>query len=875
MSAGLRDYVMAARERLNQGRERLRELHRNGAPGRRIVSGMSDLVDEILGQLFRKAVSTLAANEQSIAEEVAIVLHGGSGRRDMAPFSDVDFMLLCQNSNDARIPKLASRLSQDIVDAGFQLGQSVRTPLEACSIAQKDASTFSSLTESRFLAGNLELHNQYFTRLQRMSARNSTVLIRALTNARQKERGEFAETVFVLRPDIKRSRGGMRDVHLLRWLGFVKFGETDIDQLCRKNAITQLDTARIVRAYEFLLRIRNEMHFHAGRADDRLGKGEQLRIAEVFGYQGQDGVLPVEEFMRRYFDFTTDIRHITDQFVASMTMHRSLGKIFAPLFTRQVDAKFQVGPYQVGFTDQSRETASSDLENVLQLLDLSNQHEKQIDQMTWERVRRAMIESPSIPLTVTAAKHFKAMFADAKNIGRTIRKLHEMRVLEHLIVEFKHARNLVQFNEYHQFTVDEHSIQAVEIACQFQSRKDRLGKIYRSLREKGLLNLALLIHDLGKGFPEDHCEVGRRFAEAIGGRLQMSEDVVEDMKFLVHNHLMMSHTAFRRDINDEGLVAEFGANVGSVKLLKLLYLLTCADVSAVGPGVLNQWKLDLLTDLYLNAKNVLTGHHGLDGVDTRLESILKRIGEQIADADVQRWVMQQARNLPRNYCRQIPVELIAQQLLAIRDTIGDEVQCWVMPHEDNKFIDVCIGKREKIRSGIFYKVNGMLANKGFQILSADIKHLANSLVWYWFRIRDLDFQATAPARLGELEEDVRGLVSGNLSEPKTLRTLWKKYKFVTNPRQEIRVEVDNQTVQSATIIDVFAFQKFGFLYIISKEIFNLDLDVRFARVSTYGERVVNVFYVTDDQGNKIRDRKRLKQIQSALLEVTRHHMEIE
>jgi len=860
---GIPGNVKAARQRLAAGRAQLRELHDAGGTGRTVASGIADMTDAILLSLFDR-IATDSGARQRVHDEIAVVLHGGTGRRDMAPYSDIDLMLLCRQTSDHFLTDFAAKFSRSAYDIGFQLGHSVRTPREAWSAAVKNPKDFSSLAEARCLAGNRELYTQFMARLHRISVRSSSTLLRALIEARQAERNQYGESVYVLRPHIKKGEGGLRDAHLLRWLGFVKYGETDVDQLCRKQALSSLDATRLSQAHDYLLRLRNEMHFHAGRPCDELAKHEQLRIAEKFGYPGSQGVLPVEQFMREYFDKTSDIRHVVDQFVGALRSHRILPSVFAPLISRQLEDIYYITPFHVAIAERELELACTQMDKILRLVQLANKYDKQIEQQTWEAIRHAMIEATRVEITPAAYDLFLALFHEPRRVGRAIRKLHELRALEHILPEVAHARNLVQFNDYHHYTVDEHSIRAVEMLAQFQKNKDSLGKIYRSLREKYMLGLALLVHDLGKGFPEDHSEVGRRLARDIGKRLPLDHDEIEDLCVLVHNHLMMSHVAFRRDINDESLVAEFASNVGSVKHLKLLYLLACADIAAVGPGALNPWKLGLLTELYFNAKNVLTGHHGRDGVDQQLELLLEEIGSHVDEPELRRWLVQQARNLPRNYCREIEPAEIARQLLELRDAVGDEVKCWVRAR-DNKIVDVCIGKREKRRAGIFYRMTGMLGTNGLRILTADIKHLANSLVWYWFRVQDLDFDETPPGRLIEIEKKAKQLASHQGPQKITFRRFHVQDKLVFSPRQRIRIEVDNQTVQMATIIDVFAFRKLGLLYTISRAIFRLGLDVRFARISTYGTRTVNVFYVTDERGNKIHDRKRLEDIRIELL----------
>lgn len=254
--------------------------------------------------------------------------------------------------------------------------------------------------------------------------------------------------------------------------------------------------------------------------------------------------------------------------------------VLGPLVTRQIDEHFRMGPTQIGVIKPSLESVQLDLEQVLRLMQLACLHDKQIEHETWIAIRHAMLKYPEIKFTREAARRFMALLSNTQGLAELLHRLHEMRVLKKIIPGFDHARGLLQFNEYHVYTVDEHSLRAVSNAIQFENEQTVVGKTYRSIRDKSVLHLALLLHDLGKGFSEDHSEVGRRIAEQTGSRLDLSEDATEDIKFLVHNHLVMAHLAFHRDISDESLVAEFASNVGSVQLLSKLYVLTCADISA-------------------------------------------------------------------------------------------------------------------------------------------------------------------------------------------------------------------------------------------------------------------------------------------------------
>ncbi|MFN5321168.1 MAG: HD domain-containing protein [Planctomycetota bacterium] len=869
-AAGIPEFVRLARQRWNEGRLLLRGQHDAGNPGKRTVHAFSDLLDLLLLTLHREITA-----EGSLDQRLALVLHGGSGRREFVPYSDVDLMVLHEGPLDDGLTVYAQRLTQAINDAGLMLGFSLRSSREACAAAIKDPVIFSSLTEARFLGGNLELYQTFYEGLQKLSQRRQAALIQGVIAAREQERVKFGETVYLLRPNVKRSRGALRDTHLIRWLGFIRFGQTDIDQLCRHRALSPADATHIHTSTEFLLRVRCDLHFHAGRAQDGLGRNEQVRIAEKFGYQSAPGVLAVESMMQDYFRFTSQIQYICDHFASVSRTRRTLASsMLAPLTNRQVDDLFRITPWHIGVLPESLDRVKTNLQQILRLMQLATLHDKPIEHETWLGIRESMLDR-AFEIDESTALQFMALLSNSRKLGDVLQVLHEMRALEKIIPGFAHARGLLQFNEYHKYTVDEHTLQAVRICTDFEQDQTVVGRTYRQLREKHLLHLALLLHDLGKGFEEEHCEVGRRIAEATGYRLMLNPEEVEEVKFLVHNHLMMSHLAFHRNIADEALVAEFAANLGSVKMLSLLYLLTCADIAAVGPGMLTPWKQELLNTLFLQSKRKLTGSDFRDYLAPRQQELASACERYQTDETARTWLKEVALNLPETYLRHHPVDDVPRNLLELRGSDPGHVVCSIRMPEGGRTIELAILKHERIRAGVFYKVTGLLASLGLTIHAAEIKPLGQTLILYWFQCEDDDFAQTPPGRLEEIRIRVERIARGEDDEPPRFRKLWKvpQGPAVDLQRPPIRVEIDNQTVDNATIIDVFAYNKLGLLYTISQKLFQLGLDVHFARISTYGHQVLDVFYVTDDQGNKIRQRQRLKVIRQELAEATREFLE--
>ncbi len=412
--------------------------------------------------------------------------------------------------------------------------------------------------------------------------------------------------MYLLEPNIKRSPGGLRDIQLLRWVGFARYGEAAPDGLQLMGELSKEDEIALRRALEFLLRIRNELHFHARKEHDVLDRAEQVRIAAAFGYRGSAGMLPVEEFMREYFRNTDAVQQVACRFLEGAQPWMKLGEVLSPLFSHQVEGDFRVGPTRISATRKGLVKLQGDLMQMLRLADLANLYNKRIAHSTWQAIHRAAPKMPDV-ITSESAERFLSVLSQPARLGELLRNLHELVVLERLIPAFAHARSLLQFNEYHKFTVDEHCLRAVEAATALQTESEPWGEVYRAIENKRTLHLALLIHDLGKGYPEDHSEVGLRIADETARRLRLPQREAEILKFLVHKHLVMSHLAFRRDTSDDQIIVRFAVEVGSPEVLRMLYVLTCADLAAVGPGVLNSWKGEVLNDLYLRTLRHLSG----------------------------------------------------------------------------------------------------------------------------------------------------------------------------------------------------------------------------------------------------------------------------
>ncbi|MEX2560690.1 MAG: HD domain-containing protein, partial [Pirellulales bacterium] len=661
----LRTHVLAVKERLAAGREKIEARHRKGSPGIQVCWALSDLLDTLVLELFETALSDLGQDgPDGLRGQVALVPHGGYGRRDVAPYSDVDLMILHTSAARSQVAPLAERMVRDLFDAGMNLAQSVRTPAEACRLARKDATICTSLVEARYLAGSVKVYRKFASTFQKQARRHGWSLLRGLEKARLDERVQYGETVYLLEPNVKRSPGGLRDIQLLRWIGFVRYETPEPDGLRLRGVLSREDYEAVRLALEFLLRLRNEMHFHARKSSDVLDRVEQVRLAELFGYQGSEGLLPVEQFMRDYFRLTNDVSNLVSRFQKSARRRSRLVEWLAMIFSHQFEQDFRVGPTHITANQRGLAKLRGNLAEILRLADYANHDDKVIAHETREAIRAAVPELDDT-LSAEAQKRFLSLLSRPARLGELLRDLHSMGVLEKVIPAFRHARCLLQFNEYHKYTVDEHCLRAVEQAAEFQRDTGPVGWVYRHIKRKWLLHLALLLHDLGKGHAEDHSEVGRRIADDTARRLGLVERDAETLRFLVHKHLLMSYLAFRRDTSDEALVVRFAVEVGSPETLQMLFVLTAADLAAVGPGVLNAWKVEVLADLHRRAMQHLAGEAPAVSPREHLQSLRDEVLPLVPE-EGRSWFKTQLAALPVSYLRASRPGQVAEDLIRLR-----------------------------------------------------------------------------------------------------------------------------------------------------------------------------------------------------------------
>ena len=865
----LRPIVREVRQELADGRRQLRAQHDRGLEGARVCARYTSIVDIAIGRLYEAYLSELPTAEAAkLRERVALVAHGGYGRRQQAPFSDVDLMILYEGKRDELIAQLAARLTQDICDVCQQLGHSVRTPGEAVQQARSDAQIGTSLLESRLLLGSADVYGRFIDPMKAMLERRGPALARAFVAERRAERLDYGETVYLLEPNVKRSRGGLRDVHLLRWLWYLKAGVADPDRLHDLGLMSKFDHRRLISAQNFLLRVRNEMHFHANEACDALSRAEQLRLAEVFKYQGRQGMRPVEQFMRDYFHHTAHVWRMAHRLSELMRPASRVSRVLEPMLGRRTQDDYQIGRHEINATPRATARLAQHREEVLRLVDLARCEGKRISQDTWHFIYRTAPQYSSEPKPAIVER-FLNILANPLRLGEALRRLHELGVLEKIIPAFSHARGRMQFNQYHKYTVDEHCIRAVEEATRFAERRDLLGELYRKLDDKTTLHLALLLHDLGKGHEEDHSEVGRRIAQQMALRLALRRDPAETLEFLVHRHLRMSHLALRHDTTQPQLVGRFVDEVGSQSRLDLLYLVTCADLAAVGPDVLNSWKIEVLSELYWSASRRLTEATGA-AIDAERDRERRAISGSLTPAEQSdSWFQRQLVALPDSFVAKRPAAAVADALRRLRSLPPRSGVAWANYLPDTDTVEFIAGVDQGRGRAIFSSMAGALTSKNMQILAAETNELADGILLMRYVAHEPESPGEPPKeRLSTICDALVASIDSD-EVPRFPKILGREQKeaaaALANLPNEVRI--DNEISQDFTVVEVFTIDRRGLLFRLARALHDTELVIRFAKIGTYLDQVVDVFYVSERDGRKPVLDERLAEIRAALTAV--------
>jgi [protein-PII] uridylyltransferase len=857
----------ARKARVAELKTRIRALFDSGAPGLQLGTALCEGSERLFLELVEQvAASRSDAVARDLPSGGAILAVGGTGRGEVCPYSDLDILFLDAGVSP-HFREFASAVSQACWDGGLKISQSIRTLDDAVSFAGQDPPFCTSLVEARHLWGLQSLSDKLIRQFRtKLIDRRRRAFIQSVAASRKEEWEKTGAGIQELQPNVKTSLGGLRDIHLIRWVGQAAAGARDLDSLRLKGVISKDESRELKDAWDFLTRIRFDLHFEAGRAQDILTRDDQLRISGDDGSYEVAHMRPVEQFMQRYFRHTTKVASIARRFVRRNLPPSLFSATRNLLLGHRADGVLRVSDHGVDVRTKDLPRVTESLTSMMRAYRLAAMHGVEVSAQIEEAIKLRVPALAGAAISRETASLFLDVMRYPKALGPLLRSLFETELLDALIPDVTHVRCLLQFNQYHSYTVDEHTLRAMEIISSFETDQGPLGAAYRSIRRKEVVHLAMLLHDVGKGFEEDHSKVGRDIAERIGERLFLPREQTEQVMLLVLRHLDMAHIAQRRDITDMNLMINFARQVGTHENLTMLYVLTAADITAVGPGVWNEWKAELLDEVYDRCSVILTGCHEEFHQTERMKKVRDQVIQILAPEEdpVPAWIQEQLSQCTAYYLTSTSAEQVAADLKVLQSLDDRAIEVTGKYDPQTGTVDYRVFTRNPVATtGCFHKMAGVLTAKRMEILAANINTTGQGVVVDGFRVKDRDYEGEVPThRIREVAMSLRDVLLGHT----TVEELFKKHRrFGERRRPPVSnlpnmVKLDRDSTDDKLIIDVFAHDAPGLLYTVTRGIFDLGLSIDLAKISTHFDQVLDVFYVRESNGRPVQGDERRNDI---------------
>jgi [protein-PII] uridylyltransferase len=856
---------------LAEGRDTLKQRHADGASGQDSVRAYAGFMDELIRAIVRVVGAEAEASGLAPTPLVVVAL-GGYGRGELHPSSDIDLMVVYEGELSPYVQRVMHELLYTLWDLGLQVGHSLRSLGDCVAMARTDFPSRTSMQEARLLVGDRQLFRRFGRVLRDNVYRHDFEQFLATTLAEREQRyRRYGASPYIGEPNIKESAGGLRDMHTAMWLGAAKFGARTLRELADRGLITPREQEAADRALTFLWRVRNELHFFSGHKNDVLARDVQPRIAKNLGYENEGETLGVERFMRDYYLNARAIHRVSRRLIARCQ------ETLSARGSAERGQRQQALADGLVFFDGRLHRADRD-PGVLR------REPTRIMKVFWHLHRLGCELSLGLERTVEESldvvdeqfqrsPEVRDLFLDiCRTWGRvalTFSVMHELGVLGRYLPEFGGLTCLVQYDVYHKFSADQHSLLAVEhleaLAPGQSAESEGAAQVFNEVEKPELLMLGMLLHDIGKAKGHGHVAKGIPLVRELTARIGLSPEDAGMVEFLVAHHLTMSHIAQRRDIDDPKTIETFAATVADPQRLRMLYLLTYADMRAVGPGVLTGWQARILHELYARTLARLTGG--------RVEKPNRgALGERLFGAlggDVPRQAVKAHLAMASDrYLGQTSVQRMAAHLRLIARLESGPLATELFHHPDLGSSDLVVVTRDV--PGLFSLIAGTLAAHGVNIISAQIATRADGIAIDTFQVNDPTGEAlTSGAQWSRTLDALAKVLTGEQSVDALLERRRAAGRPAVGEEAPPKIAIDNRLSDEYTVIEVKCPDRLGLLHLITRTLSALDLDIASARIATEIDQALDTFYVLDRKGRRLEEPSAIDRVRSALEQALR------
>ena len=868
---------------LGAGRANAEKLLLKDRQGRRCAERLCAMQDDILRVLFEFVLKHLYPSQNpSESERMAIIATGGYGRGLMAPGSDIDLLFLLPYKQTAWGESVAEAILYCLWDMGLKVGHATRSIDECIKQAKADMTIRTALLEARFLLGDRKLFDEMVARFDKQVVQGTGPEFVAAKLAEREERHRRGgQSRYLVEPNVKDGKGGLRDLHTLFWIAKYVYRVRELEELADSGVFEQEELRLFRRCEDFLWSVRCNMHFVTGRAEERLSFDIQREVAIRLGYTEHPGMKDVERFMKHYFLVAKDVGDLTAILCSALEDQQAKP---APVLSRMI-AKFRPRgrralPDAEGFFDDNNRLTIAGLEvftqdpvNLVRMFRIAQKHNLVLHP---DAMRAATKSLRLIDAKLRQNPEANRLFLEiltSHDAEIVLRRMNETGVLGRFVRAFGRIVAMMQFNMYHHYTVDEHLLRCIGVLAdiergtneEFALANDLIRKILPEHRT--LLYVAMFLHDIAKGRIEDHSIAGGRIARAFCPRLGMSAADTETVAWLVEQHLVMSTVAQSRDLSDRKTIENFAAVVQSLERMKLLTILTTADIRAVGPGVWNGWKAQLLRTLYYETEPVLTGGFSEVNRAQRVAMAQAELKAELKDWPAERIEAYFARHYPAYWLKvDLPHRVAHARFVYAAESANKTMATTFALDASRGVTEVTVLAPD--HPWLLSTLAGACAATGANIVDAQIFTTTDGRVLDTIAVsREFEQDEDETRRGARIADTIEKALGGTLKLPEVVAR-----KFATKGRFkafaiEPEVTINNQWSNRYTVIEVVGLDRPGLLYELTATLSKLSLNITSAHVATFGERVVDVFYVTDLLGAKIASPTREMAIKRSLLQL--------
>ncbi|MGV1790299.1 [protein-PII] uridylyltransferase [Rhizobium sp. A37_96] len=845
-----------------EGREEARRLLVARGGGLDCAHRISWLQDQIITVLYDFTVRHVYPKQ---ADAFSVTAVGGYGRDTLAPGSDIDLLFLFQPKPASDTHKAVEFILYMLWDMGFKVGHATRTVEECIQQAKSDMTVRTAVLETRYICGNAPLARELQARFDKEIVTNTGPEFIAAKLAERDERHRKAgDTRYLVEPNVKEGKGGLRDLHTLFWISKYYYHVRDPAELVKLGVLSKQEYRLFQKAEDFLWAVRCHMHFLTGKAEERLSFDIQRDIAEALGYHARPGLSAVERFMKHYFLVAKDVGDLTRILCAALEDQQAKATPgLTGVISRFANRSRKI-PGTVEFVEDRGRIALAnpdvfkrDPVSLIRLFFVADINGLEFHPDALKRVTRSLnLIDNDLRENEEANRLFLAILTSKRDPALILRRMNEAGVLGRFIPEFGKIVSMMQFNMYHHYTVDEHLIRAVEVLSEIDKGKAEdihplTNKLMPGIEDRDALYVAVLLHDIAKGREEDHSEAGAKVARKLCPRFGLSPKQTELVVWLIAEHLTMSMVAQTRDLTDRKTIIDFADRVQSLDRLKMLLILTVCDIRAVGPGVWNGWKGQLLRTLYYETELLLAGGFSEVSRKERAEAAAQALEHALSD-----WNQKDRKAYVKlhyqPYLLSVPLEdqIRHTQFIRQADKAGKVLATMVRTDSFHAITEITVLSPDHPR--LLTVIAGACAAAGANIADAQIFTTSDGRALDTIHVsREFADDADELRRAGTIGKMIEDVLAGRKRLPEVIATRTKNRRknkaFVIPPS----VIISNSLSNKFTVIEVECLDRTGLLSEITAVLSDLSLDIQSARITTFGEKVIDTFYVTDLVGQKI------------------------